>query len=231
MTTAVATLMQRWGDSPLPAKRKIFAPVPAGRPRQQTDAVGAEGWRAGAVRRAEPLGRPCRRQALPLPFPLARGWELSARWCRSRCWRCSTPGRRSRCAAPELVSISVLLTRGTYVKPVSNVPQHCLAACFARRGLPENIADRAVWLHSAPQMMSRAVEREADFGPMPCVAWPGTAARMGLLLPAFVPPLPDGLIGHHEAVNAPEFLPSALAQAEAGVEPTAVPADLRLTTS
>jgi hypothetical protein len=60
MTASVATLMRQWGDARFPAKSRIFAPFPDGRPRQTTDAVGGgsvERWGRtpqGTVGRALP---------------------------------------------------------------------------------------------------------------------------------------------------------------------------------
>ena len=51
--------------------------------------------------------------ALHAPLALAGGLLGVLRAVIDRCWRCSTPGRMSRFAAPELFSWSVMITRGT----------------------------------------------------------------------------------------------------------------------
>src|SRR5712691_9376884 len=46
---------------------------------------------------------------------------------------CSTPGKLSRLAAPSLVSFSVMMTRGTYGKPFSNLRKNGFAALTDRK--------------------------------------------------------------------------------------------------
>jgi hypothetical protein len=53
--TSVTALMQGWGDTRFPGKRRIFAPFLDGRPRRKTDAVGVELWRDGTIRGEEPF--------------------------------------------------------------------------------------------------------------------------------------------------------------------------------
>lgn len=77
--------------------------------------------------------------------------------------------------------------------------------------------------------MPLAVDRKKHLVEMPFVAWPGTAAPelIGILLPEFATPLPDGLVGHDDTADKQEFLHVAIAQAESVVEPDAVTDDLR----
>jgi hypothetical protein len=57
---------------------------------------------------------------------------FSARFLREWGWQCSPPGRLARLAAPELVSWSVMITRGTYVNPWSSFRKNCVAARLSR---------------------------------------------------------------------------------------------------
>jgi hypothetical protein len=82
----------------------------------------------------------------------------------------------------------------------------------------------AVLIYRAPQIMPLAVDGEEYLVEILCVLWPGTAAPelIGILLPEFATPLPDGLVGHDDAANEREFLHSVVAQAESVVEPDGV---------
>src|SRR3954470_20899216 len=62
------------------------------------------------------------------------GWfEFSARLFRPLCWRCSTLGITSRLAAPQLGSLSVIMTHGARHCRFSSLPSRRLAARLSRR--------------------------------------------------------------------------------------------------
>src|SRR5690242_6586860 len=48
--------------------------------------------------------------------------------CADVCLGCSTPGKRSRFAAPELLSLSGIVTCGAYCNPLRNLEKNRLAA-------------------------------------------------------------------------------------------------------
>jgi hypothetical protein len=88
-----------------------------------------------SMSRKEILGPPGRFETLHLAFPTSVGrCELSERLLRHRLRRCSTLGRICRRVTPQLFSLSVTITRGSYFKPFSSRLKIRLAVFASRRG-------------------------------------------------------------------------------------------------
>jgi len=76
--------------------------------------------------------------------------------------------------------------------------------------------------------MAFAIDREKHLIEMPFIsrARPASLQLMGLFLPKFQTPLPDGLVGHVDAALAQELLHVAVAQRETRIEPDSMADDL-----
>jgi len=112
-------------------------------------------------------------------------WEFSARLFNPFCCRCSTPGTISRFAAPYLLSLSVMMTRGTYCSLTRSLRKKRLAAFVFRRLCDPHIQHVAILIHGSPQRVLLAPDREHDLVHMPCVATARatTAPFIGVRLP------------------------------------------------
>jgi hypothetical protein len=103
-----------------------------------------------------------------------------------------------------------------------------LGGGFVPARLDQEIEDVAVWIHGPPQIGAGTSDGEAHLIPVPLSAWPGVPPTqlIGLLLPDFHTPLPDGLVGHEDATGKPQLLDLAVAEPAAEVQPDAVTDDL-----
>jgi hypothetical protein len=191
---------------------------------------GAEVFSDGAVRRTEPLGVPCRLKSLHPPFPLAgrlagvSGTVIQIALLAVLHARQDLPLRRSIAFQRNHHDDTWRIRQALEQLTEELFPSHLIPPA-----LHENRGYVAVLSHRAPQMMPLAVDGENHLVEMPFAAWTGTAAPelIGIPLPKFATPLPDGLVGHDDAANEQEFLRITIAQVESVVKPDAVTDDLR----
>jgi hypothetical protein len=111
---------------------------------------------------------------------------------------------------------------------LEELAEELLRRVFVTPALYQNIQDVPLLIHRPPQIVAILVHRNEDLLEMPFVAGSWTAATqlMGILLPEFATPLPDGLVGHDDAADEQEFLHITIAQTETGVEPDPMADDL-----
>ena len=144
------------------------------------------------------------------------GWcEFSARLFRYLDCRCSTDGITSRCATPQLRSLSVTSTRRRAL-PLEEFAETAWRpwrrACTGR-----GCRGRCRPGRSPPQMLPTAGDRQEHLAEMPRVGGPFPAAAQpaGVFRPELGTPLPDRLVGDDHAADQHELLDLTEAQREA----------------
>ena len=127
---------------------------------------------------------------------------------------------------PELVRVSVMLTRGTSVKP-SQLPEALRRCLRVPAALPQHVEHVAVVIHRAPEGVAFAIAREEDLVQMPWIAWPRMPAAylMGALLAACAAPRANSFVRHDDPPNEEEFFHIAVAEWKAARQPDRVADD------
>ena len=94
--------------------------------------------------------------------------------------------------------------------------EELLGGLFVAPALHQDIQHSPILIHSPPQIMTLCVNREKHFIEMPLVARAETPTPqlIGVLLPEFVTPLADSLIGHDDAADREQLFDISVAEAE-----------------
>jgi hypothetical protein len=90
--------------------------------------------------------------------------------------------------------------------------------------LPQDIEDVPLLSHGAPAIVPLPTNRAQGRIQMPLIARPGTstAQLMGVLRAKLATPLPDRLVGHHDAAGKQELFHVPLPEANPDIQPDRV---------
>jgi hypothetical protein len=119
------------------------------------------------------------------------------------------PGMVSFFAAPQLASLSVIMTRGDRICFfVSSAAWGAAAWPLVAPALDQNIENGAGLVHGSPQPMLHPGNLERDLIQMPFVADLREAMTdlVGKLLAEFARPLSDGFVTDHDAAGGQQLL-------------------------
>jgi hypothetical protein len=116
---------------------------------------------------------------------------------------------------------------GNVHETLEQLAKKLLGGLLVAPALRQHIQDMTVLIHSPPQVMALAVDRQQQLIHVPCVPrLRATATQpIGVLLPTLPTPWADSFVGHGDAACAQEFLHVAVAQGEAIGEPDAMTDD------
>jgi hypothetical protein len=123
----------------------------------------------------------------------------------------------SRFAAPQLASLSVIMTRGGRICLFSSLRNGRLAACLPRRCWTRTSSTTPLWsVHGSPKPMLYPTNFEHDLIQMPLVADPGEAATdlVGEMLTELARLLSDSFVADDNATGRQQLLHQAQPERE-----------------
>jgi hypothetical protein len=207
--------MRRWEGSCVPALLTVFR---GGAEVTSRAAVLGD----GTIHREDALGVTRGFTLLQAPFALAR--RLVGMFG-TMVQRALLPRFHTR---PHLAlggAVALQLIRddhpGYVVAPFQQLTDALPRGLLVAPRLDEDIQPLPVLIHSAPEGVPRAIDREEDLIQVPCVARSGTPAPelIGNILAKLQAPLANGVIRDDASPGEQQLFDSAIAEAEAELQP------------
>jgi hypothetical protein len=121
------------------------------------------------------------------------------------------------------------MTRAAHTAALEQFAEELYGALGVSAGLDQDVEHVSLLVDGAPEVVLLAVDADLHLVEVPFIAGSRSAAAqpVGVGLPEFVAPLPDGLVGDDNAAPQHQLLDLAEAEREAEVQPDAMADDLR----